>query len=115
MGLSGGLFPADLAGFICDGESDGDIEGALEKALDLGDPMLSIKSPIILGGRGGYAVPGAFPDTLEKGDKGLSASPDLLMAILLAALGDWHGNVRHHSAKRYRHCTHHGIGRFGWT
>ena len=92
MGLSRGLFAADLDGFICDGESDGDIEGAFESAFDLGDAILSIiVSPVILGGRGGYTVPGVFPDTFdldEKGEKGLSASPDLLAAILLAALGD---------------------------
>jgi hypothetical protein len=90
--LTGTLLPIDLDGFICDGESEGEIEGAFESALDFGDAILStMVSPVTLAGRGGYTVPNVFPDTFdfdEKGDRGLSASPDLLAAILLAVLGD---------------------------
>lgn len=70
-----------LLGLTCDGESDGDTDGAFDRAAFVrgGDTTLSMtdSSPNLLGGKGGYAVPFDLPvtcDFLEIGDLG-SDSP----------------------------------------
>jgi len=83
-------------GLKLDGESDGEIEGALEKAWVLGDPMSKVPSPspYRLSGRGGYAVPLSVArvlvvvlDFTDNGDIGCSSSGPLLFD-LVADLGD---------------------------
>jgi len=77
-------------GLKLDGESDGDIEGALEKAWVLGDPMSKAlsPSPYRLSGRGGYPVPLSVArvlvvvlDFIDNGDIGCSTSRPLLFDL----------------------------------
>lgn len=91
MPLEGGL-----GGLKFDGESEGEIEGALENARDLGDPISKLVSwsPYRLSGRGGYGVPFSVTRVLEVpldltdiGDNGLSSSKPLLF-VLVVDLGD---------------------------
>jgi hypothetical protein len=89
-GLRGGLFATGARDFICDGESEGEMDGTLDRARKergtRGDeaPSKSISAVEFI--TGFLPVP---RDLEDRGERGLSASPDLLSASLLGALGDW--------------------------